>query len=104
MWNEGDLRRVRIFTRSLDDITDRVPEAVDAIRDLPVTSGVFDGELIALRPDGRPQPFQVTSARLSNTHLVARDESSGDWVMVGKTFKGMTDEMLSRPGAGRGSP
>ena len=31
---------------------------------------------------------------LSNIHLGARDPSTGDLVMVGKTFKGMTDAML----------
>jgi DNA ligase 1 len=31
---------------------------------------------------------------LSNIHLGARDEEGGDFVMLGKTFKGMTDEML----------
>ncbi len=31
---------------------------------------------------------------LSNLHLGARDPESGQWVMLGKTFKGMTDEML----------
>ena len=31
---------------------------------------------------------------LSNLHLAARDEQSGGLVMLGKTFKGMTDEML----------
>jgi ATP-dependent DNA ligase len=31
---------------------------------------------------------------LSNIHLGARDPSSGGFVMLGKTFKGMTDEML----------
>ena len=32
--------------------------------------------------------------RLSNLHLGARDPRSGEFVMVGKTFKGMTDELL----------
>jgi DNA ligase-1 len=32
--------------------------------------------------------------RLSNLHLGARDPASGGWVMLGKTFKGMTDAML----------
>ncbi|GAA4316014.1 hypothetical protein GCM10023178_76200 [Actinomadura luteofluorescens] len=36
---------------------------MEAVRGLPVREAVFDGELIALRPDGRPHPFQVTSAR-----------------------------------------
>jgi DNA ligase 1 len=32
---------------------------------------------------------------LSNLHLGARDEATGGLVMLGKTFKGMTDEMLA---------
>ena len=32
--------------------------------------------------------------RLSNLHLGARDPRTGEFVMVGKTFKGMTDELL----------
>jgi DNA ligase-1 len=31
---------------------------------------------------------------LSNLHLGARDQATGGFVMLGKTFKGMTDEML----------
>ncbi|WP_280301337.1 ATP-dependent DNA ligase [Nocardia neocaledoniensis] len=31
---------------------------------------------------------------LSNLHLAARDEETGEPVMVGKTFKGLTDELL----------
>jgi DNA ligase-1 len=32
---------------------------------------------------------------LSNLHLGARDPDSGDFVMVGKTFKGLTDQLLT---------
>lgn len=32
---------------------------------------------------------------LSNLHLGARDPDTGEFVMLGKTFKGMTDEMLA---------
>jgi DNA ligase-1 len=32
---------------------------------------------------------------LSNLHLGARDAGSGRFVMLGKTFKGLTDEMLA---------
>ncbi|HEX9605774.1 MAG TPA: DNA ligase, partial [Gemmatimonadaceae bacterium] len=32
---------------------------------------------------------------LSNLHLGARDPTTGGFVMLGKTFKGMTDEMLA---------
>jgi ATP-dependent DNA ligase I len=54
---------VRLFTRTLDDITARLPEVVSVLAKLPVTDAVFDGELIALREDGRPLPFQDTASR-----------------------------------------
>ena len=56
---------VRVFTRSLDDVTTRVPEIVAAALALPVGTAVLDGEAIALRPDGRPEPFQVTASRFA---------------------------------------
>jgi DNA ligase 1 len=54
---------VAVFTRNLADITDRVPEIVAAVRGFDVASIVLDGEAIALRPDGRPEAFQVTMSR-----------------------------------------
>jgi ATP-dependent DNA ligase I len=57
---------VRVFTRTLEDITARVPEIAGAARSLNVTSAVLDGEAVALYPDGRPRPFQVTSARAAS--------------------------------------
>ena len=60
-------RQVRLFTRSLDDITDRLPEVVEVVRDLPVDAAVLDGEAIALDAAGRPHPFQVTGARTAST-------------------------------------
>ncbi|MGO0575733.1 ATP-dependent DNA ligase [Ornithinimicrobium panacihumi] len=58
---------VRLFTRSLDEITDRLPEVVEAVLSLPAARAVLDGEVIALRPDGRPEPFQVTGARTASS-------------------------------------
>ncbi len=55
---------VRIFTRQLQDVTERLPEVVEWARALPVREAVLEGETIALRPDGRPHPFQVTMRRL----------------------------------------
>ena len=63
---------VRVFTRNLADITDRVPEIVDALRTLEASAIVLDGEAIALRDDGRPEPFQVTMSRFGTK--VAVDE------------------------------
>ncbi len=54
---------VRIFTRNLADITDRLPEVAQALLGLEVESIVLDGEVIALREDGRPHRFQVTMSR-----------------------------------------
>ncbi len=58
---------VRVFTRNLADVTERVPEVVEMVEGLPVESVVLDGEVIALRPDGRPHPFQVTMSRFGAT-------------------------------------
>ena len=63
---------VRVFTRTLDDVTARVPELVEAVRALPVSSVVLDGEAIALLPDGRPHPFQVTAGRFGSKLEVER--------------------------------
>jgi ATP-dependent DNA ligase I len=64
--------QVRVFTRTLEDITARVPEIVLAAESLDVTHAVLDGEAVALYPDGRPRPFQVTSARAASHSDVAR--------------------------------
>jgi len=54
---------VRVFTRSLADITQRVPEIVAAVRALPVHDVILDGETLSLDADGGPRPFQDTMAR-----------------------------------------
>ncbi|MGN9785537.1 ATP-dependent DNA ligase [Nonomuraea sp. ZG12] len=63
---------VKVFTRTLDDITAQIPELVEAVLALPVDDLVLDGEVIALRPDGRPHPFQVTAARTRSRIDVVR--------------------------------
>ncbi len=64
---------VRVYTRSLDDITTRLPEVVAAAEGLSVREAVLDGEAIALDGAGRPRPFQETSSRTAS-HL---DELTG---------------------------
>jgi DNA ligase 1 len=54
---------VRVFTRTLDDITARLPEITRAVLASPAEALVLDGEAIALGPDGRALPFQVTASR-----------------------------------------
>jgi DNA ligase-1 len=54
---------VRLFTRSLHDVTARAPEVVALVRALPARSLILDGEVLSLLPDGRPRPFQVSMRR-----------------------------------------
>ena len=62
-----DHDEVRVFTRSLDDITARVPEIVEAVRALPATALVLDGEAVTLDDDGRARPFQATGSRTASS-------------------------------------
>jgi DNA ligase 1 len=66
---------VAVFTRTLDDITIRVPEITEAVLALDVRDAVFDGEAVALAPDGRPRPFQVTASRTGSHMDVARQRT-----------------------------
>jgi DNA ligase-1 len=58
---------VRVFTRGLNDVTALVPEVVALALALPVRRAILDGEAIALRPDGRPWPFQTTMRRFGRS-------------------------------------
>ena len=54
---------VRVYTRNLNDVTERVPEIVDAVRASRRHALILDGEAIALRADGTPHSFQLTMRR-----------------------------------------
>ncbi|MEO3936520.1 ATP-dependent DNA ligase [Dermatophilaceae bacterium Soc4.6] len=54
---------VHVYTRSLADITHRVPEVVEVVRALPVRDVILDGETLSLDEDGGPRPFQETMSR-----------------------------------------
>jgi len=58
-------QEVAVFTRTLDDITARVPEIVAAVGVLETQEAILDGEVLAFTRSGRPAPFQVTSARVA---------------------------------------
>ncbi|MFD4128077.1 ATP-dependent DNA ligase [Streptomyces globisporus] len=66
---DGD--RIRVYTRTLDDITDRLPELTAAVAALPAGRFILDGEVIALGEDGRPRPFQETASRVGSRRDVA---------------------------------
>jgi DNA ligase 1 len=58
---DGD--SVRIFTRSLDDITGRLPGVAEVVGTLPYARLVLDGEVLAIGGEGRPEMFQVVASR-----------------------------------------
>ncbi|MBL6277346.1 ATP-dependent DNA ligase [Micromonospora fiedleri] len=68
---------IAVFTRSLDDITARVPEVVAAVRALPARELVLDGEAIGLDETGRPLPFQQTSSAAARRGGSAGARSEG---------------------------
>ncbi|MER5294029.1 ATP-dependent DNA ligase [Streptomyces pharetrae] len=62
---------VRLYTRTLDDITDRLPEVTAAALELRGERFVLDGEVIAFDADGRPRSFQETAGRVGSRVDVA---------------------------------
>ncbi|MFI2077908.1 ATP-dependent DNA ligase [Streptomyces triculaminicus] len=62
---------VRVYTRTLDEITERLPEVAVAALALPVDSAVLDGEVIALDAAGRPHAFQDIAGRVGSRLDVA---------------------------------
>ena len=56
-------QEVRIYTRSLNEITAAIPEIAELVRSFPQHALVLDGEAIAFDSARRPHPFQVTMRR-----------------------------------------
>ncbi|MGY1637856.1 ATP-dependent DNA ligase [Geodermatophilus sp. SYSU D00742] len=57
---------VRVWTRTLREVTGGVPELADRVRALPCSTVVLDGETLALDDDGRPRAFQETMSRFGS--------------------------------------
>ncbi len=62
---------VRVYSRSLRDVTAAVPELVEAARALPGREAILDGEVLALREDGAPHAFQTSMRRFGRKLDVA---------------------------------
>lgn len=63
---------VRVFTRHLKEVTERVPEIVAVARGFRLDKAIFEGETLAMRPDGRPLPFQTTMRRFGRVQDIER--------------------------------
>ncbi|NGO42374.1 ATP-dependent DNA ligase [Streptomyces ureilyticus] len=61
---DGDA--IRLYTRTLDDITDRLPELTSAARELKGERFILDGEVIAFDESGRPKSFQDIAGRVGS--------------------------------------
>jgi DNA ligase-1 len=93
---------VSIYTRSLDDVTERLPEVVEATLALPVTDLIADAEAIALRPDGRPHRFQVTASRFGRSVDIAAARASQPLsVFVFDLLHLDGEDLLDRPASER---
>ncbi|MGH9051429.1 MAG: ATP-dependent DNA ligase, partial [Acidimicrobiia bacterium] len=68
-----DGSQVRVYTRNLNDITDRLPELAEAVRHLPAGRLVLDGEALALSPQGSPHAFHETMSRFGTEERPAGD-------------------------------
>ena len=55
---------VRIWTRNLNEVTGRLGEVVEVVRDLPVHTAALDGEVLGLAEDLSPAAFQDTMGRV----------------------------------------
>jgi ATP-dependent DNA ligase I len=88
---------VRVFTRTLDDMTARAPEVVEAVLALPADPLVLDGEAIALRGDGRPEPFQVTASRFGTRGPVEMRLTA----LFFDVLHAGGEDLIDRPGAER---
>jgi DNA ligase-1 len=89
---------VSVYTRSLDDVTERLPEVVEATLALPVTDLIADAEAIALRPDARPHRFQVTASRFGRSvNIAAARESQPLSVFIFDLLHLDGDDLLDRP-------
>jgi DNA ligase-1 len=62
---------VRIFTRNLNDVTDRLPGIVDLVRRLPADRLLLDGEAVGVGEDELPRTFQDTMSAFGREDGVA---------------------------------
>jgi DNA ligase-1 len=79
---DGDA--VTVWTRTLREVTDGVPELVDRVRALPCETAVLDGETLALDDDGRPRAFQDTMSRFGSQ--LTDGEASEDNALLSPFF------------------
>lgn len=86
---------VLVFTRSLDEISDRLPGVTAAVRALPEDDLILDGEALLVDDDGRPRPFQETASETASVGGTLARPFFFDLLAAGG------ESLLERPGAER---
>jgi DNA ligase-1 len=86
---------VRIYTRNLNDITERLPEVVRVALEFPSEAFVLDGEAIGVDDDAKPHVFQDTMSRFG------RDDASSHAMTMSAFFFDVLhadgEDVLDRP-------
>jgi DNA ligase-1 len=71
---DGDA--IGIYTRSLDEISARLPDVAEVAGRLPARTFVLDGEAMTLDESGRPRPFQETASRTATRSGLSDEEAA----------------------------
>ena len=69
---------VRLFTRNLNEVTDRLGGVVDVVRSLPGGDLVLDGEVLGVDEDGAPRRFQDTMGDFGADAQTAQTAQTAD--------------------------
>jgi DNA ligase-1 len=90
---------VRLFTRNLNEITDRLPAVVDVLRSLPASEVILDGEVYGSAvSEDTAGPFQETMSRFS------RHDADAEGTLQVRFFDVLHldgDDLIDRPLAER---
>ncbi len=70
---------VRLYTRNLNEITDRLPTLVESVRALPLDSVILDGEALGVGDDGLPAAFQDSMSSFGRTSTPGVTRLAAAW-------------------------
>jgi len=94
---DGD--EVRVFSRTGRDVTAALPEVAAVVRAAPARALVLDGEALAVRPDGTPEPFQLTMRRFGRRFAAEEAALEADGLVPGLPLTAFFFDLLHRDGA-----
>ncbi|HIE06246.1 MAG TPA: ATP-dependent DNA ligase, partial [bacterium (Candidatus Stahlbacteria)] len=101
--------KIKVYSRSLKDLTAKFPELTAFSRELPATSFILDGEVVGINHQGRPLPFQETMRRFGSEQRFKVIPVIFDLLMLNgkpmlkstyhkrrQTLEGITDQIVPR--------